>query len=68
MSNSFCDYDFGFGFNDLENVNDLKRNWEYEIKFPQDHSMTFKDVNMLGEDVNFTYNDRQAIVFFKRKL
>jgi hypothetical protein len=60
-------YDYGLGFNDLEYVNDLKRNWDCKIKLPQDHSMTFKDVNMLGEDVNFTYNDRQAIIFFKRK-
>ena len=61
-------YDYGFGFNELESVNDLKRNWELDIRLPQYQSMTFKDVNMLGEDVNFTYNDRQAIIFFKRKL
>ena len=67
IAKCFHESSFGLGFNELESVNDLKRNWDCTIKLPQDHSMTFKDVNMLGEDVNFTYNDRQAIIFFKRK-
>jgi SAM-dependent methyltransferase len=60
-------YDYGFGFNDLENVNDLKRNWEIDVRIPQDYSMSFKDVDMQGKNITMDFNDRQAIIFFKRK-
>lgn len=61
-------YDFGFGFNDLENFNDLKNNWEIDIKLPNDYKMCFQDVNLKGQNIEMTFNDRQAIVFFKRKF
>ena len=61
-------YDYGLSFNDLEYVNDLKRNWEIDIRLPQDYQMTFQDVNMEGKDVTMNFNDRQAIIFFKRKI
>jgi len=60
-------YEYGFGFNDLESVNDLKRNWHIEGRLPTEQTMVFKDIDIQGKDVNFTYNDRQAIIFFKRK-
>ena len=59
-------YDYGFFFNDLENVNDLKRNWTIDMRIPVDYQMTFKDVDMNGNDFNVNFNDRQAIIFFKR--
>jgi len=61
-------YEYGFFLNDMPNVNDLKLNWDVDIRFPEDYEMTFQDVDMEGNNVNLTFNDRQAIIFFKRKL
>jgi SAM-dependent methyltransferase len=60
-------YEYGFFFDDLKNLNDLKKNWTIDIKLPSDYQMTFKDVDMEGNNVNLNFNDRQAIIFFKRK-
>ena len=60
-------YEYGFFFDDLKNLNDLKKNWTIDIKLPSDYQMTFEDVDMEGNNVNLNFNDRQAIIFFKRK-
>jgi hypothetical protein len=60
-------YDYGFFFNDLENVNDIKRNWTIDMRIPVDYEMTFKDADMNGNNFTLNFNDRQAIIFFKRK-
>lgn len=60
-------YDHGFFLDDYKKLKDIKNNWTIDLKEPTDHDMTFKDVDMNGNDVNLTFNDRQAIIFFKRK-
>lgn len=60
-------YDYGFFLDDYKKLKDIKNNWTIDLKEPTDHDMTFKDVDMDGNDVNLTFNDRQAIIFFKRK-
>lgn len=60
-------YDYGFFVDDYKKIKDIKNNWTIDLKEPTDHDMTFKDVDMDGNDVNLTFNDRQAIIFFKRK-
>lgn len=61
-------YNYGFFFNDLEKVNDLKRNWTIDMRIPVDYEMTFKDADMQGNNFSLNFNDRQAIIFFKRNL
>lgn len=61
-------YEYGFFLEDLGKLKSIKENWTIDLRVPEDYKMNFEDIDMEGNNVEVTFNDRQAIIFFKRKL